>query len=487
MVIRRPGPGTPFPVSSRRSRSTSQRTSHMPRPVRLALLAGAVVWGAGAIAPSAATADVARLSSVAGTKPGTLPSRYRVVVTDQRGSRRSFGPVPLGRLFAAPNGRHLVVLTPEANDDPEGSRIVPLDGSPVRPLRLPAGTVIENGFSQVSWTPDGTELVVGDVLAWDPSAFADPSAIDDLDRFRWTALRCLLATGVCTEVPTPGLAVGVPGGILTTSSPLSSFPASWLLEGVREEQLPEWERPTSRRGRSWVRIAGDVRVTSTQLVGPPATTLGAVRRSGAAGIPVAVVAVGGPAGAVIFRFTFVTDLQHRRGRVRLNLRARSPRLLLAKPGAPLRAFASRPIVLPRRDVRRISKTTVGPGQRLHFFPRFATPDGWVGGGSPASLAPDLAVLATMDTEGRVVPVTVGGRPATGWALLRAARVRSTGPIAGSIEVIGYEAAGNAIVTVGYDFSDKELPGEPQRAVTLRVPLGGKGRPTVIRGGVDAAW
>lgn len=460
----------------------------MSRLVRLVLRTGAVACAALVVAAAPAGADTARLEPTTKTRPGELPRNDadRIVVTDAQGAQRTLGPVPSGQLFADPMGRHLLLL-PEGGDDRRATPLlVPLDGSEVRPVRLPAGTAIDGrGFSQVGWTPDGTELLVSHALGWDPSKYRSPSEIQDVARLRWAALRCPVATAVCTELPaSSGFAVGVPGGVLTTSSVLSSFPASWLLEGLREVELPEWERPSSRRGRVWTRIAKGVRVASTQLVGPPPTTLGRIRRSGAAGIPAAVAAAGGPAGAAVSRVTFVTRLERRRGRVRLDVRVRSPRLLLARPGAPLRTIVSRPIAVARGDRRRIAPIFVRPGQRLHFHPQLATDDGWVGGGGTPGLAPELVVLATMDAEGRVRPVTVRGRPATAWTLLRAALGRSPGRVAGTIEIVGYEAAGNAIVTVEHGFGAE---GIPERFSTLRVPLRGSALPSVVRERVDAAW
>lgn len=473
-------PNPPFAVSS--SRPRSRKPNRMPHLVRLT---GTAACAAVAIAPSIATADVARLEPVTKTKPGERSAGYRIVVTDQRGARRTFGPVPSGRLVAAPDGRHLAVVPGDEDDASAAPSVVPLDGSPPRRLQLPAGTAVSGELSQIGWTPDGTEQLVGDAVAWDPSVLANPYAIKDLDRLRWTALRCSVATAVCTELPAPnGLAVGVPDGILTTSSLISSFPMSWVFEGLGEKSLPEWERPTSRRGRAWIGIANDDRVASTQLVGPPPTTLERVHRTGAAGLPAAVAAIGGPAGAVVSRVTFVTELERRRGRVRLKSRIRSPRFLLAKTGTPLRAFASRPITLPRRDRRRIDKGTARPGQRLHFHPRFATADGWVGGGGATPDPGDTAVLATMDPDGRVRPVTVQGRSATAWALLRAVHWHSPGRVTDPIEIVGYEATGSLIVTIHYQPPSNSSPGDGD---TLRVPLNGKGRPTIVRGRVDVAW
>jgi hypothetical protein len=466
-------------VSSRRSRCRSQRTTHMSRLVRLALMVGTAACAVAGIAPSVATADVARLEPAVKTKPGEpLSDDYRIVVTDQRGARRTLGPVPPGRLFAEPGGRHLLVVPFEDDDASVFPWIVPVDGSAIRPLRLPAGTMIDGGgFSQISWTPDGAEVLVGDVLGW-PPAVARPSTSKHLDR-------CPIATAVCSQLPTgSGFAVGVPDGVLTTGSIFSSYPPAWWFDNLDEGDRPEWERPTSRRGRLWVRIANDVRVASTQLVGPPPKTLGSVRRTGAAGLPVAIAAVGGPGGAAISRVTFVTELERRRGKVRLNVRTRNPRVLLARPGAPMHAVVSRPIALSRSDGRRIHASAAIPGDRLHFHPRFATADGWIGGGSVESLVPHFAVLATMSSDGRVRPVTVRRRPATAWNLLRAALGRSPGRVAGAIEIVGYEAAGSAVVTVEHGFG---MEGIAERSSTLRVPLDGNRRPTVIRGAVDVAW
>lgn len=461
----------------------------MSRIARLTVLVGAAACAAAGVAPSVATADTARLEPVTKIKPGELPpdpALDRIVVTDQRGARRTLGPVPSGRLFAEPGGRYLLVVPFEDDDAPVSPWIVPLDGSALRPLRLPAGTMIDGGgFSQISWTPDGTELLVGDVLGWDPPAFARPSTSKHLDRYRWTALRCPITTAVCSELPPAnGFAVGVPDGILITGSIFSSYPPAWWFDNLDEGNRPEWERPRSRRGRLWVRIANDVRVASTQVVGPPPKTLSSARRTGAAGLPVAIAAVGGPSGAAISRVTLVTELERRRGKVRLNVRTRNPRVLLAAPGTRMRALASRPIALPRSDRRRIHASAASPDERLHFHPRFATPEGWIGGGSVESLVPHLAVLATMDSAGNVRPVTVRGRPATAWNLLRAALGRSPGRVAGAIEIVGYEAAGSAVVTVEHGFG---MEGIPERSSTLRVPLDGQELPTVVRGGVDVAW
>lgn len=468
--------------------SRRPKPDRMRRLFRLAILTGTAVCAAAALVPSMAGADTARLEPTTKTKPGELPRNddHRIVITDGQGTQRTLGPVPSGRLFADPGGRHLLVL-PDGLDDPAAAmpRLVPLDGSEIRPLRVPAGVTVELGLSQLSWTPDGSELLVSHAIGWDPEAFAKASQVPDISRYHWVALRCPLSTGICSELPAPGgFAVGVPDGVLTTSSVLSAFPISWLFEGLRERDLPEWERPSSRRGRMWAAIANDRRVVGTQLVGPPATPLSGARRTGPAGVPVALAAAGGPAGAAISRATFVTRLERRRGRVRLNLRTRSPRLLLARPGTPLRMVVSRPIALSQRDRRRIHASTADHDEPVHFHPQLATADGWIGGGSVESLVPIFAVLATLDGEGRVRPVEVQGRPATAWNLLRTALNRSPGRVAGAIELVGYEAAGNAIVTVEHGFG---MEGIPERSSTLRVPLHGSALPTVIRSRVDAAW
>ncbi len=458
----------------------------MPRlAARLVLLIGAVACATASVTPSVAGADVARIEPVTTTQPGERPRKddQQIVVTDQRGARRTLGPVPEGYLHAAPDGRHLALI-PE-DGDAVAPRLVPLDGAPVRSLRLPDGTALRGNLAQVSWTPDGTELLIGHALGWDRSVFPTVTEVKDVDQFRWTALRCSIATAICSELPTPnGLAVGVPDGIVTTSSVFASFPLSWLFD----ESPKEWERPTSSRGRTWRSIANRVRATSTQLVGPvTTTTLGRDERTGRSGIPVAISAVGGPFGAVISRITIVAEVKHRRGRIRMTTRNRRPRFLLVRPGVPARSFASPTITLPRRDHRRVAPGTAAPGRRLHFDPRFATPDRWIGAAGPRAGVPDFSVLATMDGDGRVRPVTVQGRPATAWNLLRSARGRSPGRIAGGLQVIGYEATGNAIVDVGYRYGGPDEPGFPRRSATLRVPLDGSARPTVIRGRVDAAW
>lgn len=471
----------PFPVPSRRSRSSSRRSLRMPHLVRLALLAGATC-AAIAIAPSPATADVARLEPVAETTPSERSPGYQIVVTDLRGARRTLGPVPNGRLFAGPGGRHLALVPNE--DDQASPLIAPLDGSPPRSLELPPGTQVIADLSQLSWTADGTELLIGDAVGWDPAAFPDPSAIKDPDSFRWTTLRCPLATGICSELPdSRGLVVGVPDGVLTTSSFFSTFPTSWTLGGLREQGRAAWEPQSSKRGRVWAGIANDVRVTSTQLVGPPPKVLGRARRPGSAGIPVAYSAVSGPAGAVISRLTVVAQLEHRRGRLRLKTTFRSPRFLLARPGVPLRALPNRPMALSHRDARQVSQATGEPSRRWYFRPQFGTADGWLGAGGPALLSNDL-LLTTMDVDGRARPVMVRGRPVTPRTLLRAAHGRTPGRPDKQLELVGHEAAGNAIVTVHYR---RPGPGMPDRSETLRVPLDGKGRPTVIRGTVDVAW
>lgn len=484
MVSNHPDPA--FATSP--SRPRAGRPHHTFRPARIALLAGAVVCSALVAVSPRASADVARLESAAKPKPGELPrdDDQRIVVADRHGVQRTLGPVPSGRLFAEPGGRYLLLVPNQADDDAVASPwLVPLDGSALRTLRLPRATMLMDDVSRVSWTADGAEVLVGDALAWRPSAFARPSTIKDLGRSRWTALRCPIATAVCSELPEgSGFAVGVPDGVLTTDSIFSSSPPPWWFDYLDEGDRPEWERPTSRRGRMWMRVASDARVMRTQLVGPPSQTLSVARRTGAAGLPVALAAVGGPNGAAISRTTLVSELDRRRGTVRLDVRTRNPRLVLARPGAAIREFASRPIALSRGDRRRIHASAADDDEPLRFHPRFATADGWVGGGSVDSLVPNFAVLATLRADGRVRPVTVRGRPATAWNLLRAALGRSPGRVAGAIEIVGYEAAGSAIVTVEHGFG---MEGIPERFATLRVPLDGTQLPTVVRERVDAAW
>jgi hypothetical protein len=142
---------------------------------------------------------------------------------------------------------------------------------------------------------------------------------------------------------------------------------------------------------------------------------------------------------------------------------------------------------------------------LPFTPLFDRADGsWLGvagdptlhlegdddptGGSSANEA-DSVVLATLDASGAARAVRVGTREATAETLLRS--VPGAGPVGltDELEVLGYErATRTAVVRVRWQVrtARRQVTGS-FRSTVLRVPLDGTGRPTVLTGGVQAAW
>lgn len=472
---------------------TERRTAAPGRRTRAVLAAATIALAGGALGAVPASAGVARLV-VEGNPYPRDAATVRIVTTDDGGTTRTLGPFRLdeapGGILAAPDGRHAVLL-PSDDDEATPVWIAPLDGRPPVRLALPPGVAAYEAFSQISWSEDGSEVVIGNALWADPATEAAGAPAPRPDQIRTTALRCAVATATCVELPAPGgYAVPLPGdGAVVGSSLLSLLPLDFLFEGASDEAQPDWESARSARGRLLTGVANDVRTSSFRIEGPEGTAARELdRRVGPAsgGLPVASDAVSGPGGALLTRTTLRLRLQRRGGKVRLRPRETAPRFLAVAPDGRVTKRAVPELRLSRRDQRPINGPRGGVGT-LRFRPAVGLPDGgWVGSGVDRATGLNSYAPATMDAAGAARLLRTGGRTATPRALVAAAvglprrRFASSGPL----EIVGYErATRRLLVRVLWGRSED---GDGRSAV-LRVRLDGCGRPQVVRGGADTAW
>ncbi|WP_210495993.1 hypothetical protein [Patulibacter sp. SYSU D01012] len=472
----------------------------MPRPVRVrrrpvpAPAAATVLIATAAVAALAtpAHADVAQLRV---TEPGdpTELSTVLIAVSTPAGATRTLPPLSFagrpGGVVPSPDGR-LLVLLPEQDDDDGIALLVPTAGGPARPLATPPGVTVAPPWSHVSWSVDGTEVLVGNAprVVPPPGVAADaPEARDGT--LSWTALRCPIATAACAELPGPaGEAVGVPGGALVSSSVLSLLPAEYVFAGIGDTPVPTWVRPRSAWGRLIRGIHSDPRVAATHLEGPAPRTVAGVTRAAAAGLPVTMGLVGGPSGAVGYRYGFRTTMRRRAGRIRLDTHESGPRLLTVAADGSARVTALPRIRVTRRDLH---VDVPRRPQRFRFVPALGLPDGrgWLGYADlrPEGLVPRGPVLAALGVDGRARALRVGGRAATARTIVRAARRAPRFAYVEDMTLAGYErATGRVVVHIRLGRSGRD--GAPDDFdVTARLPLDGGGRPTLSRGAADAAW
>jgi hypothetical protein len=367
---------------------------------------------------------------------------------------------------------------------------VPTDGGSATALTTPVGVTIAPPYSGISWTADGTEVIVGDATRVVPPPGVAPDAPEAADgTLTWTALRCPVVTMTCTELPGPsGAAVAIPGGVLVTSSAFSLLPAEYLFAGVGDTQPPTWARPRSAWGRLIRDVHGAPRTAATHLEGPAPRTIAQITRPAAEGLPLTLGLVGGASGAAGYRYGFTTTLKRRAGRIRLVARESGPRMLTVAPDGSVAVRAVPRVRVTRRDLR-VDRPR--RPQHLRFVPALGRPDGrgWIGFADlkPDPLRPAGPVLATMSPDGRALVLRVDGRAATAETLARTARRRPRFDYLEGMTLAGFErATRSVVVTVGLGRYGPE--GEPRTVeVAVRVPLEGGGRPTILPHRVDTAW
>lgn len=466
-----------------RSRGPASSSRLVGGPVVLLAVAASL-----AVAAPAA-AGVARMT-VAEPDDPFQPRTVRIAVPDGAGAERRLGPFatvdrPSG-LLASPDGAHLLVLPSDDGNLDGRPYVVAAAGGPLVPLALPENVAAAPPYSQLSWTPDGTEVVIGDAARSTPRP--DDSDNPDDSTLTWTALRCPVATAVCTELPGPGgRAVGVPGGVLVSSSPFSLFPAEYLFAGLSDTPRPDWVRPGGADGRLVRELHGAIRVSATHIESGAPRTVGRFVGRSADGVPYTLALTGGPSGALALRYTLTTRVRRRAdGRIRLAQRGSGPRLLTVAADGQARTGPVPRVRIPRRDLDGTDRDRIDGAPRWPFVPGLGRSDGgWIGFAleDPTSRAAD-GVLATMGDDGRPRAVRVGGRAATARNLVEA--LPDVGPFdyASEFALVGYErATRSAVVRVEWS-SD----GRPRtRSVAVRVPLDGGGAPRAIPGGADAAW
>lgn len=419
----------------------------------------------------------------------------RIVVTPTSGPSRALGPfmtagVP-GGLLASPDGGHLLVLPYDDGNGGGVPVVVPVAGGPAMPLRLPAGTELARPFSQATWSPDGDEIVVGDVIRTSPEPDdGGAPAGEDHTPLSGAALRCPVATLVCTALPGPaGSAVGFPGGVLVSSSPYSVLPVDYLLTGIGDEPHPDWATPSSAWGRLLLGVHRDVRESVTHAEAGGSRVVGRFAGRAADGVPCTLGLTGGASGALALRCTITTQLRTRDRRVRLTARVSGPRLLTVSADGTGRTGPVPRVRVARRDLRGSDGAALHGPQWLRVVPALGRPEGgWIGFG-----VRDLTdvhrheALATMTADGRARVVRIGGRAATAATLVESVSRLRPLESASRLDLVGYErGTRSAILTVRWVAQRRGRPGS-NRTTTLRVPLEGGGRPRVVTAGADAAW
>ncbi|MEV4422768.1 hypothetical protein AB0L40_22740 [Patulibacter sp. NPDC049589] len=442
-----------------------------------------------------ASADVAALAV---DEPDDLrqPSTVRVAVRTSAGAVRRLGPFSLpaapGGLLASPDGRRALLLPPDEGRGGQDAYVLALDGSggPV-PLRLPQDVVIERPYSQVSWTPDGSTVVVGDAERRVRRPGADPDD-EEAGDVSWTALSCPVDTVTCAEVAGPGgSAVGVPGGILVSSSVYSLLPLAYLFAGAGDVAPPEWTSPTSAWGRLIRGVDGYVRVSATHLEGPAPRTVGRAEGPASRGLPYTWGMVGGPSGALLTRYTFRTRLLTRDGRIRLRESGSGPRLSIVTPDGVGRTTPTPKIRVAAGDLRVASSGRQRRTETQRVIPVLGRLDGgWLGvaDDDPEPYEVSGRTLVTIDPAGRARPVRVAGGAATAERIV-AALPGGRAPLAVSdLSIVGYERATRRVV-VRLQWRER-TPGTKRtraREEAVRVRPDGRGRPQVVTGGADTAW
>lgn len=476
----------------------------------VALGAASTLAAAGG-SPTTATAGTARIAAVdtaRGHEDG--PARASIVVTTSDDGARTLGPyrfrhVPT-ELTSSPDGRYLVVGSDLLGRSSEIT-IVPTDGSGPFALRIEPRSLVVTSTSDFSWSADGSELIVGGA--------DDQRAPRGRWRFRSAALRCPIATRVCTRIPgSEGLAAAIPGGVVT-STPLDDvLPSGSQLGGFVEPTTID-ARPArqSRYERELLRELRTPERTRTTLVrtgaNPPTTTVLTTRKQRLArGTDAAISVLGSPSGALIVHDRHRVAVTRRGTKLRLRSRTQPRRWTVVAPDGTRRTRRMRTFLVPRADAPAYDWGRKLPRQRLGAVPSVGVAaGGWVGTvGFVRGAGPGGYLLARIAPTGAAELMRTGGRPASARNLVRTTLGRTPTPGEASLDVVGYEAATDAaIVTVDWsegppDASTApdgnldpdgvvESRGEPVRGTaTVRVPLDGRTPPTVVsRTQEQAAW
>lgn len=446
--------------------------------------------------PPIATADVARISVVDQPVIGG-PVRATITITAPDGGTRTLGPHPFRHypdaLTASPDGR-LLAVDSGRSDEQRQIVIVPTDGGSPFELRTKPRSLVVMSASDLSWSADGRDLVIG--------------SVDDRRSprgHRWypaTALRCPIVTRVCREIPNnDGLAATVPGGFVTSTPLYDVLPFDSPFAGGAETVTID-ARP-ARRSRAQQRLLRDVRTpyrTRTTLVStaaePPARTVSERTSRLVDGIDAAISVLGGPSGALIVHDHHRVSVTRRGTKLRLRSQESVRRWTTIAPDGTRRTRA-----LPRLRIPKAHSTTRLWGRKLIAQRAGVVPStaigtgGWLGTvGVPSRTDTGGLVLVRIAPSGTARFARSGGRPASASALVRSAlgRVPSVGSAV--LEVIGYESATQAaIVTLswaegplvsvkdGVIESPADEPGAdygPLEA-TVRVPLDGRTTPSVV--------
>lgn len=456
-------------------------------------VATAVALAYGLAAAAIATADTARLVIDQQAARG-VPARASIVITGVDGGARTLGPFrvpdsPYG-LRRSPDGRYFAVSWGDAKVADRGLVIVPTDGgSPfrLRPRR-PGGTAYEVSPSDVSWSSDSHDVVLGNVRD------DERDAPGDVVRCSVTRRRCAVVPGVTGE------AAPAPGAIVTgtTAHQLAGLVARYDPDGWGGPDERPADGPTRRalvRGRQ----TDIARVTPNRtriLLRRRATVLDGA--DGTAGI------VGGPSGALVTVDRYRLRRVMRRGRTFVRWGGIVRRWVIVGARGATTTVEPRRLHVPRAHGAIAEDVDSGMmlirAQRAHPVPRAPIASGgWLAttGKTPFVAGTGGLVLTTITPRGRATFVRTGGRIASASQLVRSVLRRSTFRGTAAIVVVGHETATNAaIVDVSWDERDPRsgeappkttgpaglVPAEDadlRRHATVRVPLDGRTAPTVV--------
>lgn len=488
--------------------TTPRSRRHPPQPggsarTTRAGVAAVVALSYGLAATAVATADTARI--VFDQKPAHGgPAHASIAITGVDGSVRTLGPFrfpesPNG-LRRSPDGRYFAVSWGDAKIADRGLMIVPTDGG--APFRLhprrPSGTAYGVSPSNVSWSWDSHDVILGNVRD------DEGDGPGDVVRCSVTGRRCAVVPGV------DGDATAIPGAIVTgtTGQRLAGLVARYDPDG--------WGGPDGRPADGQTRRAlVRRRQTDIARVTPHRTRVVLRRRATVLdGADAVGGIVGGPSGALVTVERYRLRRVVRRGAIFVRWGGIVRRWVIVRPQGSTTTVKPRRLHVPREHGAIAEDLDSGMllirAQRAHPVPRASIASGgWLAttGKTPFVAGAGGLVLTTITPKGRAALVRTSGRIASAAYLVRSLLGRTAFRGTAALVVVGHEAATNAaIVDVSWDERDPR-PGDPppaalpgtagivptedadfRRHATVRVPLDSRTAPTAISGTKEqAAW
>ncbi len=408
----------------------------------------------------AAPADTARLVP-AGTSDGATGGT--IVVTDVAGRQRTLGPfageMPLAGLTRSPDGRWFAVL--HGYRDLIGAiTIVPTDGGAPFGFRLgPAGPVATVATtSQVSWSADGEELVIGYANHADGGAGL-------------AVLRCAIVTRVCVPVPgISGMATTVPNGILSVTGYGELVPRLRPWTGPRHRLRPAELRDLRQRRTA--------RIALTAAAGT--TTIQADRVNALDGLHGTVGLLGGPSGALLVQQRYRATLTRRSDGWTARQHHGGARWTIISPDGRSRTRAAPRLTVPRAHGAAGRRYDRVLGQRAAVQPAVSrSSGGWLGtvGDRTYVGSGDGLVLTQITAAGDATFVRTGGALASAATLVHRLG-RAAVPGTPALFLLAHEASTDAAIALVV-WEPKRRP-SVEHAAVVRVPLDGRTAPTPIR-------